>query len=100
MSWAWGGPALPAGGAGVAALPQRDPPTRPAPGSAPSRPPPARALQRCPSGEQGRLAQLLLDAEESVVLGHPIRPGDRPGLDLPRPRGHGPVRDGRILRLA
>ncbi len=49
--------------------------------------------------ERGRLAQLLLDAQELVVLGHPVRAGRRAGLDLTAVGGHGQVGDGGVLGL-
>jgi hypothetical protein len=43
------------------------------------------------------VAQHLLDADELVVLGQPVRPRQRARLDLPAVRGHGEVGDGRVL---
>src|ERR1051325_1190430 len=47
-----------------------------------------------------RVAQLLLDAQELVVLGDAVAARGRAGLDLPRVRGHGEVGDGGVLGLA
>ena len=46
------------------------------------------------------LAQLLLDAEQLVVLGEPVGAGEAAGLDLPAIGGDGEVGDGRVLGLA
>ena len=45
-------------------------------------------------------AQLLLDPQELVVLGDPVGPAGRPGLDLAGVGGHGDVGDGGVLGLA
>src|ERR1043166_8170394 len=46
-----------------------------------------------------RIAQLLFDAQELVVLGDAVAARRRAGLDLPRVRGHGEIGDGGILGL-
>src|SRR5580765_1333661 len=46
------------------------------------------------------LSQILLDAQQLVVLGDAVRPGQRPGLDLERIHPDRDVRDGRVLGLA
>mmetsp|Transcript_40715 Transcript_40715/g.68153 ORF Transcript_40715/g.68153 Transcript_40715/m.68153 type:complete len:592 (+) Transcript_40715:461-2236(+) len=50
----------------------------------------------CPLGTG---TQLLLNADQLVVLGHPIRAGARTGLDLPATGPNSKVSDERILRL-
>ena len=49
--------------------------------------------------EGGRLAELLLDAQQLVVLGDPVGPGRGAGLDLAAVGGHGQVGDGGVLGL-
>src|SRR3954453_11246386 len=46
------------------------------------------------------VVELLLDAQELVVLGHPLRAGRCTGLDLATIRGHREVGDGGVLGLA
>ena len=65
--------------------------------------PPARFLATAEdggAGERGRLAQLLLDPEEAVVLRDAVRARRRAGLDLSRAGAHGQVGDRRVLGLA
>src|SRR5690606_41755026 len=56
-------------------------------------------LSGVPARVLRRVAQLLRDPQELLVLRHPVRPARAPGLDLPAPRGHGQVRDDGIRRL-
>src|SRR5262249_9102004 len=56
--------------------------------------------QAPPAPEGGRLAEVLLDAQQPVVLRHPVRTGRGAGLDLAAVGGHGEVGDGRVLGLA
>ena len=44
--------------------------------------------------------EVLLDAQQLVVLGDAVGAGQRAGLDLPAVGGHGEVGDGRVLGLA
>src|SRR5580704_4734043 len=60
--------------------------------------PPAR--ERGAPWEARRFAQVLLDPEQLVVLGHAVRTGRRAGLDLSRVHRHDQVGDGRVLGLA
>src|SRR5262245_51228346 len=53
-----------------------------------------------PAGVGGLVAELLLDAQELVVLRHTIGSRGRARLDLPRVRGDRDVGDRRVLRLA
>ena len=66
--------------------------------------PPSRRARFVPFSERGeiggRVAELFLDPEELVVLGHPVGAGGGAGLDLARAGGHGDVGDGRVLGLA
>src|SRR5688572_4769300 len=48
---------------------------------------------------RGHIAQVFLDAQQLVVLGHAVRTRERPGLDLARVRADGDVGDGRIFSL-
>ena len=59
----------------------------------------ASARQGPGAAEGRRLPQHLLDAEELVVLGHPVRAGRRAGLDLAAVGGHRQVGDGGVLGL-
>src|SRR4051794_33602634 len=52
------------------------------------------------AGIFGHRAQLLLDADQLVVLGETVGAGERAGLDLPAIGGDGEVGDGRVLGLA
>src|ERR1035437_3068211 len=53
-----------------------------------------------PSPEvHGARAKLLLDAQEPVVLGNPLRAGRGTSLDLADPHGHHEVRDRGVLSL-
>src|ERR1700688_2159059 len=45
-------------------------------------------------------SQRLLDSQQLIVLGNPVRAGHRTGLDLRRGGGHGDVGDRSVLRLA
>src|SRR4051794_13547261 len=56
--------------------------------------------ERARSGVPGGVTELLLDAQELVVLGDPVRAGRRAGLDLATADGHGQVGDRGVLRLA
>src|SRR5512142_2865046 len=60
----------------------------------------AQRLERAPAGVAGLGAQLLLDAEQLVVLGDAVGAGGRAGLDLAAVAGHGQVGDGGVLGLA
>ena len=53
-----------------------------------------------PAAVRGGLAELLLDAQQLVVLGDAVGPGRRAGLDLPAAGGDGEVGDRRVLGLA
>src|SRR5690606_5569449 len=46
------------------------------------------------------IAQLLLDPQQLVVLGHPVAAAQRTGLDLGGGGGHGNIGDGGVLGLA
>ena len=60
-----------------------------------------RALVTGITGQDGsHLAELLLDAQELVVLGHPVRARRRAGLDLPGVRGDREVGDEGVFGLA
>src|SRR5688500_10400204 len=48
----------------------------------------------------GGVAELLLDAQQAVVLRDPLGSADRAGLDLARVERHDEVRDGGVLGLA
>ena len=48
----------------------------------------------------GGLAEVGLDAQQLVVLGHAVRAGRGAGLDLPAVRRHGEVGDRGVLGLA
>src|SRR5262245_4366753 len=72
--------------------------------SATSRMPPllrlaAQALDGIHAGVAGASAQLLLDAQQLVVLGHAIRARRRARLDLSTVERHRQVRDGGVLGL-
>src|SRR5919112_5421539 len=54
-------------------------------------------LEGSASGVTGLRPELLLDADELVVLGEPVGAGERAGLDLPAVRRDGEVGDGRVL---
>src|SRR5690606_40689322 len=56
--------------------------------------------ERAAAGVPGRVVELLLDPQELVVLGDPLRPRRRAGLDLAAPGRHREVRDGGVLGLA
>src|SRR5882762_6959863 len=56
--------------------------------------------QRYPAVEFCARAQLLLDAQQLVVLRNSIRARSRTSLDLPRRCGHRQIRDKCILRLS
>jgi hypothetical protein len=43
---------------------------------------------------------LLFNPKELIVLGNPLGPAQRAGLDLPGARRHREVGDGRVLGLA
>src|SRR6185312_10200617 len=47
-----------------------------------------------------RVAQVLLDAQQLVVLGDPLAPGRGTGLDLPGVGRHGQISDEGIVGLA
>src|SRR5690606_14271917 len=55
------------------------------------------ALDHRVAGILGRRAELLLDADQLVVLGQAIRAGERTGLDLTAVERDGEVGNGRIL---
>ena len=55
------------------------------------------APERRTAGVGRRAAQLFLDAQELVVLGHPIGARRGAGLDLPRIAGHGQIGNGGVL---
>src|SRR3972149_2366162 len=57
-------------------------------------------FQYTPARVARPLPQLLLDAQEAVVLGGALAAGRRAGLDLAGAGGHGQVGDGGVLRLA
>src|SRR4029077_13693025 len=61
---------------------------------------PGSALERAPSGIDGLVAELLLDAEQLVVLGDSVAPRWRARLDLADARRDREVGDGRVLGLA
>jgi len=52
------------------------------------------------TGVPSRLVELLLDAQQLVVLGDSLGTGRRARLDLPGVGGHRQVGDGGVLRLA
>ena len=52
------------------------------------------------TGVLGLALQLLLDADELVVLGHAVGPAGGAGLDLAGVAGHGQIGDGHVLGLA
>src|SRR5690606_12067613 len=52
------------------------------------------------AGIMGAVAQFLLNADELVVFGEPVRTREAACLDLPAIGGDGEIGDGRILRLA
>src|SRR5215510_3819686 len=56
--------------------------------------------ERCAAGILRLVAELLLDAQELVVLGGAVGAGERAGLDLPAIGGDRQVGNGRILGLA
>src|SRR5215207_2181947 len=56
--------------------------------------------KRIPAGVFRVGPQLLLDAQQLVVLGHAVAAAGRAGLDLARVGRNGQVRDRRVLRLA
>src|SRR5690606_29571091 len=66
----------------------------------PSRASPAAAAERALSGVARGPAELLVDAQQAVVLRHAIGAAERAGLDLPRPGRHREVGDGVVLGLA
>src|SRR5512136_1559777 len=55
--------------------------------------------QRLPTPKDSAVAQILLDAEELVVLCDPVRSRGGAGLDLAGVRRHGKVGDGGVFRL-
>src|SRR3954453_17071237 len=57
-------------------------------------------LQRRPAGIFRLCAELLLDAQQLVVLGGAVGARERAGLDLPAIGGDGEIGDGGIFRLA
>src|SRR5580704_9849905 len=86
--------------AGPADASRRTGPSRPAARLPPAMPGAPLAREGGAPWEAGRFAQILLDAEQLVVLGHAVRTGRRAGLDLPRVHRHDQVGDGRVLGLA
>src|SRR5206468_5019838 len=82
----WGRGAVPAGAA--------------SPPAGAASPPAPQAGQRATSPEGGRLAQVVLDAQQLVVLGDAVGPRRRAGLDLAAVGGDGQVGDRRVLGLA
>ncbi len=58
------------------------------------------ALRRSDAGVNGAAAQLLLDAQQLVVLGHALGAAGGTGLDLAGVQGHGQVGNGGVLGLA
>src|SRR5690606_24716254 len=52
--------------------------------------------ENAPARVVRRGAQLLFDAQQLIVLGHPVRTAGRAGLDLPRVQRHGQIRDGGV----
>jgi len=52
------------------------------------------------SGVLRLIAELLLDAQQLIILGDPVGAGQRTGLDLPATGGNGEIRDGRVLGFA
>ena len=52
------------------------------------------------AGVDGAVAQLLLDAQQLVVLRHTLGTAGRAGLDLAGVQGHGQIGDGGVLGLA
>src|SRR5215468_5799763 len=57
-------------------------------------------IQRRDPQKPCRPTQLLFNAQQLVVLRNAVRPRSRPGLDLPRSRGHRQVCNECILALA
>src|SRR5688572_25276413 len=57
-------------------------------------------MKRIAAGVLRALAQLLLDAQELVVLGGPVGARERARLDLAGIAADGDVGDGRVLGLA
>src|SRR2546430_15562336 len=87
-----------------AALPISPPPERPIPRA----PPPRRSRSavgasqavQMPAGVVRRVAQLLGDAQQLVVLRDTVGARGAPGLDLPHAGRHREVGDERVLRFA
>ena len=52
------------------------------------------------AGVNGAVAQLLLDAQQLVVLRHTLGAAGCAGLDLAGVQGHGQIGDGGVLGLA
>src|SRR5438132_3127460 len=57
-------------------------------------------LERATSGVTRRIAELLLDPKQLVVLRQTVGPAGAPRLDLPAAERNGEIGDGRILRFA
>ena len=59
----------------------------------------AQVEERLHAGVLSHVAQLLLDAEQLVVLGHAVGAAGGAGLDLAGVEGHGDVSNGGVLGL-
>src|SRR5262245_41668190 len=73
------------------------PPRRRCAAGAPNAVSPFTASERGTARPHRRGPELLLDAQELVVLGGALPAGERARLDLPRVDGHREVRDERVL---
>src|SRR4029453_4457192 len=58
------------------------------------------AFQRRAAGKASRIAELLLNAQQLVIFGGAVGPGEAAGLDLAAGERDREVGDGRILGLA
>src|SRR5205807_5775309 len=57
-------------------------------------------VKRFPPEVEGGIVQLLVDAEEAVILGDALAAGGSAGLDLARVRADHDIGDRRVLGLA
>src|SRR5512133_1078284 len=64
------------------------------------RTPSAQVVERRAAGVRRDVAEVFLDAQQLVVLGHAVRTRQRAGLDLARVGAHRDVGDGRVFGLA